>query len=72
MASARHIGIGRVNFLWYIVPIVPILVLAHASLMNWLPGWGLMFAIFTLCMWLFSLLFTLFAVATRPGKEPSS
>jgi hypothetical protein len=73
MAKARHIMIRQVNWWWYLVPIVPILLVGYAALMSWLPSWALLVALFAFFMWLFSLLFTLFATVMRkrnPPKEP--
>lgn len=63
--------IGRVNWWWYLVPVLPVLAVAYAALMAWLPSWALLVAVFAFFMWLFSLLFTIFAVVTRRRhKEP--
>lgn len=63
------ITIRRVNFLWYLAPILPILGLGYAGLVGWLPSWVLMLALLAFFMWLFSLIFTTFAVLTRRNKE---
>ena len=69
MANPK-VTIRRVNFLWYLAPVVPILALGYAGLVGWLPSWMLMLAVFAFFMWLFSLAFTTFAVLTRRNKEP--
>ncbi|MHA6689254.1 hypothetical protein [Devosia sp. A449] len=70
MAAPRHIMISKVNWWWYLVPIVPILALGYAALLNWLPSWALLVAIFAFFMWLFSLAFTLVATLTRNARKP--
>lgn len=62
--------ISRVNFAWYLVPILPILAVGYAALMNWLPSWFLLVALFAFFMWLFSLVFTLATLLLRKPKEP--
>jgi len=69
MNAPRPVLIASVNFLWYLAPIVPILALGYAALVNWLPGWFLLIAVFALFMWLFSLGFTVFAVLKRKRQE---
>jgi hypothetical protein len=72
-AAPRHVIISRVNWWWYLVPILPILVVGYAALMNWLPSWALLVAVFAFFMWLFSLLFTLFRTVMqrfKANKEP--
>lgn len=59
-ATPRHVMISRVNWWWYLAPILPILALGYAALVNWLPSWALLIAIFAFFMWLMSLVFTLF------------
>jgi len=73
MAAPRHIMITRVNWWWYLAPIIPILAVGYAALMNWLPSWALLVAVFAFFMWLFSLVFTLFTTVMRRirrQKEP--
>ena len=70
MAAPRHIMIRRVVWWWYLVPIVPILVVGYAALINVLPSWALLVALFAFFMWLFSLLFTGFTVIMRRWRAP--
>jgi energy-converting hydrogenase Eha subunit A len=70
MAGPRTVMIRRVNWWWYLVPVLPILALGYAALMAWLPSWALLIAVFAFFMWLFSLLFTAYAVLMRRSKEP--
>lgn len=70
MAAPRHIMIRKVNWWWYLAPIVPILLTGYGALVNVLPSWALLVAIFAFFMWLFSLLFTVFTVVRRRFKEP--
>lgn len=70
MATPRHIMIRKVNWWWYLAPILPILLVGYGALVNVLPSWALLVAVFAFFMWLFSLLFTGFAVLTRKAKEP--
>lgn len=72
-AAPRHVMIRRVVWWWYLVPIVPILALGYAALINVLPSWALLVALFAFFMWLMSLVFTVFrAVMQRfkSTKEP--
>ena len=73
MAAPRHVMISKVNWWWYLVPIVPILAVGYASLMAWLPSWALLVALFAFFMWLCSLVFTVFTTLlrrARPHKDP--
>lgn len=70
MAAPRHIMIRKVNWWWYLAPIIPILLVGYGALVNVLPSWALLVAVFAFFMWLFSLLFTGFAVLMRRRKEP--
>ncbi|MGV8833825.1 MAG: hypothetical protein ACOH2N_17795 [Devosia sp.] len=67
--NPRPVLIAQVNFLWYLVAIVPILGLGYAALVNWVPGMFVLIAVFAFFMWLFSLGFTVYAVITRKRKE---
>ncbi len=67
--NPRPMLITSVNFLWYLAPIVPILAVAYAGLVNWLPGWFLLIAVFAFFMWLFSLGFAAFAVLKRRRQQ---
>jgi uncharacterized membrane protein YhaH (DUF805 family) len=69
MATPRHIMISRVVWWWYLVPIIPILVVGYASLMGWLPSWALLVAVFAFFMWLFSLVFTVLATVMRRRRK---
>jgi hypothetical protein len=72
-AAPRHVMIERVNWWWYLVPILPILALGYAALMNWLPSWALLVAVFAFFMWLMSLVFTVFRTVMqrfKAQKEP--
>ncbi|MFN4211593.1 MAG: hypothetical protein ACK4G5_13580 [Devosia sp.] len=69
MAAPRHIMIRKVNWWWYLAPIVPIVALGYAALLNWLPSWALLVAVFAFFMWLFSLAFTAFAVLMRRRQQ---
>ena len=44
-ATPRHLMIEKVNWWWYLVPILPILAVGYAALMTWLPSWALLVAI---------------------------
>lgn len=68
----RAIMVQRVNFLWYALPILPIIGAFYAAIAGYLPSWVALIAVFAFFMWLFSLLFTLFAVLTRRNKDPRS
>ena len=68
-AKPRRILISRVNFLWYLAPIIPILALFYAGIAGYLPNWMALIAIFAFFMWLFSLVFTVYAVLMRRLKE---
>jgi hypothetical protein len=68
MAAPRHIMIEKVNWWWYLVPILPILAVGYAALMTWLPSWALLVAIFAFFMWLFSLAFTVFRTVMQRLK----
>lgn len=73
MAAPRHIMISKVNWWWYLAPIVPILALGYAALVNWLPSWALLVAVFGFFMWLMSLVFTVFRTVmqrVKANKEP--
>ena len=70
MATARHVIISRVNWWWYLAPILPILALGYAALMSWLPSWALLIAVFAFFMWLCSLVFTLFTTLMRKWRAP--
>ena len=73
VAAPRHVMISRVNWWWYLIPIIPILAAGYAALMNWLPSWALLVALFAFFMWLMSLVFTLFRTVMqrfRANKEP--
>ena len=70
MAKPRHIMIRRVVWWWYLVPIVPILAVGYAALINVLPSWALLVSLFAFFMWLFSLLFTGFTVIMRKWRTP--
>ena len=73
MAAPRHIMIRRVVWWWYLVPIVPILAVGYGALINVLPSWALLVALFAFFMWLMSLVFTLFTTVMRrirQQKEP--
>ena len=67
--NPRPVLIAQVNFLWYLIALVPILALGYAGLVNWLPGMVVLLAVFAFFMWLFSLVFTLYAVIRRKLKE---
>jgi hypothetical protein len=69
MAAPRHIMIAKVNWWWYLAPILPIVVVGYGALMNWLPSWALLVALFAFFMWLLSLLFTLFATIMRSRQK---
>lgn len=72
-ATPRHLIIEKVNWWWYLAPIIPILAVGYAALMNWLPSWALLVAVFAFFMWLFSLAFTLFRTVMqrfKSTKEP--
>ena len=71
--NPRPVLISRVNFLWYLVTLVPILALGYAALAGILPGMVVLIAVFALLMWLFSLVFAIYAVIQRQRqkrKEP--
>jgi len=71
MGKPRTVLIRRVNFLWYLVPILPILLVGWLALVGMLPSWALLVALFAFFMWLFSLLLAVFAALTRrPPPEP--
>jgi len=70
MAAPRHIMIAKVNWWWYLAPILPILAVGYAALMNWLPSWALLVAVFAFFMWLFSLVFTLITTIVRSRQKP--
>lgn len=73
MAAPRHLMITRVNWWWYLAPVIPIFALGYAALVNWLPSWALLVALFAFFMWLCSLVFTLFSTvmrSLRQRKEP--
>jgi len=71
MGKPRTVLIRRVNFLWYLVPILPILLVGWLALVGMLPSWALLVALFAFFMWLFSLLLAVFAALTRrPPTEP--
>jgi hypothetical protein len=74
MAQApRHVMIRRVVWWWYLVPIVPILAVGYGALINVLPSWALLIALFAFFMWLMSLVFTIFRTVMqrfRANKEP--
>lgn len=73
MAAPRHVMIRRVVWWWYLVPIVPILAVGYAALVNILPSWALLVALFAFFMWLMSLVFTLFRTLiqrVRTTKDP--
>ena len=46
MAAPRHIMIGKVNWWWYLVPIMPILLVGYGALVSVLPAWALLIAVF--------------------------
>jgi hypothetical protein len=72
-AAPRHVMIERVSWWWYLAPILPILALGYAALMNWLPSWALLVAVFAFFMWLMSLVFTVFRTVMqrfKAQKEP--
>ena len=69
MAKPRHIIIAQVNWWWYLAPIVPILAVGYGALINALPSWALLVALFAFFMWLCSLLFTLFTTVLRAIKQ---
>ncbi|MBU1306801.1 MAG: hypothetical protein KKF33_14945 [Alphaproteobacteria bacterium] len=66
----RPILVTSINFLWYLLAPIPILALGYAALVNWLPGWFLLIALFAFFMWLFSLAFALYAALRRRGGQP--
>jgi hypothetical protein len=68
--KASKVTIERVNFWWYLVPVVPIVALAWLALAGIIPSWGLLIALFAGFFWLFSLLFTLYAVWRRRNRVP--
>jgi uncharacterized protein (DUF58 family) len=73
MAAPRHVMIRRVVWWWYLAPILPILAVGYAALINLLPSWALLAAVFAFFMWLMSLVFTLFRTAMqrfKANKEP--
>ncbi|KKC40717.1 hypothetical protein WH87_02965 [Devosia epidermidihirudinis] len=70
MAPPRTVMIASVNWWWYLAPIIPILAVGYGALISWLPSWALLVAAFAFFMWLFSLLFALFAVMTRKRQPP--
>ena len=73
MAAPRHIMIRKVNWWWYLVPIIPILAVGYGALVNALPSWALLVALFAFFMWLMSLIFTGFTTLMRRNqaqKEP--
>ena len=72
-AAPRHVMISRVNWWWYLAPILPILAVGYAALVSWLPSWALLVALFAFLMWLMSLVFTIFRTVMqrfRSTKEP--
>lgn len=69
MAAPRPILVRRINWWFYALPIVPILVVGYLALLNLLPSWALLVALFAFFMWLFSLGFALVAVLTRKQPE---
>ena len=72
-ATPRHVMIEKVTWWWYLVPIAPILIVGYAALVNWLPSWALLVAVFAFFMWLMSLIFTLFRTVMqrfKSNKEP--
>ena len=65
--------IEKVTWWWYLVPIIPILAVGYAALVNWLPSWALLVAVFAFFMWLFSLVFTVSRTVMqrfKANKEP--
>ena len=64
----RPVLIRRINLLWYLVTLVPILVLGYAGLAGWLPGTTLAIAIFALFFWAFSLIFAVVALLRKPKE----
>ncbi|MCS6761855.1 MAG: hypothetical protein MO846_07675 [Candidatus Devosia symbiotica] len=63
--NPRRVLIARVNFLWNLLALIPILAAGYAAAINWLPSWQLLLAMFALFMWLFSMLFAAYAVLMR-------
>ena len=61
--------VGRVNFVWYPLTLIPILALVVAGLAGWLPSLVGLLGLFCLFFWIFSLGFALFG-KLRPPKEP--
>ena len=69
-AAPRHVMIRRVVWWWYLVPIVPILAVGYAALVNVLPNWALLVALFAFFMWLMSLVFTVGTTLLRRWRAP--
>lgn len=69
-AAPRHVMIRRVVWWWYLVPIIPILTVGYGALINWLPSWALLVALFAFFMWLMSLVFTVFATLMQRWRAP--
>jgi hypothetical protein len=64
----KPVMITQVNFVWYPLTLLPILALGYGALMNWVPAWLLVIAVFGLLFWVFSLAFAIYSLFAKRSE----